>query len=105
MTTDAVDWRETVGRIRSTLEAMAWNGVTPGQLDEAKGFVLGRLPFRFETPEAASSTVADLASLELGPSGLTAFGERIRAVTLGEVNAAAAKYYDPKRAVFVVAGR
>ena len=67
--------------------------------------MLGRLLFRFDTPASASAAVADLASLGQGPKGLQAFGERIRAVTLDELNAAAAKYYDPKRAVFVVAGR
>jgi len=105
VTTDAVHSRETVTRMRAALEAFATRGLTAAQLDEAKGFVLGRLLFRFETPASASAAVADLASLEQGPKGLQAFGERIRAVTLDELNAAAARYYDPKRAVFVVAGR
>jgi zinc protease len=105
VTTDAVLSREAVTRMRAALEAFATRGLTAAQLDEAKGFVLGRMLFRFETPAAAASAVADLASLEQGPKGLVAFGERIKAVTLDELNAAAAKYYDPKRAVFVVAGR
>ena len=105
VTTDAVLSREAVTRMRDTLGAFATRGLTAAQLDEAKGFALGRLLFRFETPAAASAAVADLASLGQGPDGLRAFGERIKAVTLDELNAAAARYYDPKRAVFVVAGR
>jgi zinc protease len=105
VTTDAAHSREAVTRMRAALEAFATRGLTPAQLDEAKGFVLGRLLFRFETPASASAAVADLASLEQGPKGLQVFGERIRAVTLDQLNAAAARYYDPKRAVFVVAGR
>ena len=105
VTTDAVQSREAVSRIRAALAALATRGLTAAQLDEAKGFVLGRLLFRFETPSAASATVAELGSLGLGTDGLHAFAERIRAVTLEQLNAAAARYYDPRQAIFVVAGR
>jgi len=105
VTTDAVQSGEAVRRMRAALAAFAGRNITVFQLDEAKGFVLGRLMYRFETPAAASAAVADLAGLAQGPNGLQAFGERIRAVTLADVNAAAARYYDPGRAVFVVAGR
>ena len=105
VTTDAVQAGEAVRRMRAALAAFARQGVTAAQLDEAKGFVLGRLLYRFETPASASAAVADLASLGQGSNGLQAFGERIRAVTLAQLNAAAARYYDPSRAVFVTAGR
>lgn len=105
VTTDAVQSRETVRRIRRALDQFAGGGLTTAQLDEAKGFALGRLLFRFETPAAASATVADLASLGWGTDGLRDFGERLRAVTLDELRAAAAKYYAPNRAAFVIAGR
>jgi zinc protease len=105
VTTDAVDSREAVARIRRALADFAARGVTAADLAEAKGFVLGRLLFRFETPDAASATVADLAASGVGATGLQSFGERVRTVSLDEINAAAARYYDPARAVFVVAGR
>jgi zinc protease len=105
VTTDAVQAREAVTRIRAALARFATRGVTAAQLDEAKGFVLGRLLFRFETPATASAAVADLASLGEGPDGLRTFGERVRAVTLAQVNTAASRSYDPQRAVFVRAGR
>ncbi|MGE3886218.1 MAG: M16 family metallopeptidase [Vicinamibacterales bacterium] len=105
VTTDATMSREAVARMRDTLASFATRGVTASQLDEAKGFALGRLLFRFETPASASAAVADLASLGQGADGLRAFGERIRAVTVAQLNATAAKYYAPERAVFVVAGR
>ncbi|MCC7181100.1 MAG: insulinase family protein [Acidobacteria bacterium] len=105
VTTDAVLSREAVARMRAALADFSTRGLTAAQLDEAKGFALGRLLFRFETPAAASAAVADLASLGQGPKGLQSFGERIKAVTLEQLNAAASKYYDPERAVFVVVGR
>jgi zinc protease len=105
LTTDAAESGEAVSRIRATLGALAARGATAAELDEAKGFVLGRLLFRFETPAAASAAVADLASRGEGTVGLQAFGRRVLAVTRDDLNAAAAKYYDPARAVFVVAGR
>jgi len=105
VTTDAALSHEAVTRMRDALEGFATRGLTAAQLDEAKGFALGRLLFRFETPASASAAAADLASLDRGPEGLQAFGEQIKAVTLDQLNATAARYYDPKRAVFVVAGR
>jgi zinc protease len=105
VTTDAVQAREAVSRMRAALITFATHGVTAAQLDEAKGFVLGRLLFRFETPASASSTVADLSTVGLGAQGLGAFADRVRAVTLPQLNAAAARYYDPARAAFVIAGR
>jgi len=105
VTTDAVQAREAVTRIRAALTRFTARGVTAAQLEEARGFVLGRLLFRFETPASASVTVADLATVGLGAQGLSAFAERVRGVTLPQLNAAAARYYDPARAAFVIAGR
>jgi zinc protease len=105
VTTDAVQAREAVARMRETLTTFAARGVTAAQLEEAKGFVLGRLLFRFETPASASAAVADLATVDLDAQGLSAFAERVRAVTLSQTNGAAARYYHPSRAAFVIAGR
>jgi zinc protease len=104
VTTDAVQSGEAVERIRAALAAFSAQGLTAADLDEAKGFVLGRMLYRFETPAAASGTIADLGTLNLGADGLRTLAERVRSVTLEQLNAAAARYYDPRHAVFVVAG-
>ena len=91
-------------RIKAALTSFSAQGLRAADLDEAKGFVLGRMLFRFETPAAASGTIADLGSLGLGADGLQAVAERVRSITLEQLNAAAARYYDPRQAVFVVAG-
>jgi predicted Zn-dependent peptidase len=76
VTTDAVLSREAVTRTRAALAAFAARGLTAAQLDEAKGFVLGRLLFRFETPASASGRRRSARSIRA--EGLQAFGERIR---------------------------
>jgi zinc protease len=104
VTTHAEASGETARRILATLDSFAKRGVTEAELREAKGFLLGRLPFGFESAEAASATLADLAWL--GQAGdLRRFAERVRALTVDDLNRAAAKFYDPAKAVIAIAGR
>jgi zinc protease len=104
VTTHAEASDETARRILATLDGFAKRGVTEAELREAKGFLLGRLLFGFESAQAASATLADLAWL--GQAGdLRRFAERVRALTVDDLNRAAAKYYDPAKAVIAIAGR
>ncbi|HSC26616.1 MAG TPA: pitrilysin family protein, partial [Vicinamibacterales bacterium] len=114
ITTDAVRSREAADLIVRTLDSFARNGVTEAELREAKGYLLGRLLFRFESPQAATATLAEVgyfaertpASAEAsGLSALRAFARRVLALTVDNLNRAARKYYDPSRAAIVIAGR
>jgi predicted Zn-dependent peptidase len=104
ITTDAVHAAETVDRIVRTLEGFASGGVTDAELTHAKGYVLGRLLFRFESASAASAALA-----EVGASGRTdllqSFAKDVLALTREDLARAARRYYDPARAVVAVAGR
>jgi predicted Zn-dependent peptidase len=112
-TTDAVRSREAADRIVQTLEAFARTGVSAGELREAQGFLLGRLLFRFESPQAATGTLAEIeyfreSARRRGATvtdPLREFAPRILALNADDLNRAAARYYDPKRAVVVIAGR
>ena len=113
ITTDAVRSREAADRIVQTLEAFARRGVSAAELREAQGFLLGRLLFRFESPQAATATLAEIGYFrQSAPTrGATAadplreFARQILALTPDDLNRAAARYYDPSRAVVVIAGR
>ena len=102
--TDAARPRDAVERIVATLDEFATRGITDAELREAKGFVVGRLLFRFESASAATAALADLVyfGAEASPQ---AFARRVLALTRADVNAAARRYYDSSRAAIVVAGR
>ena len=104
ITTDAVRAREAVARIVSTLDEFAKQGITDAELREAKGFLLGRLLFRFESAAAATAALADLGYFGEANSP-QAFAKRVLGLTPATVSAAARRYYDPSRAVVIVAGR
>ena len=113
ITTDAVRSREAADRIVQTLEAFARTGVSAAELREAQGFLLGRLLFRFESPQAATGTLAEIGNLrESAPrrgatstDPLREFARQVLALGADDLNRAAARYYDPARAVVVIAGR
>jgi zinc protease len=104
ITTDASAAREAVDRIVGTLDEFAKHGVTEAELREAKGFLLGRLLFRFESAASATAALADLGYFgeESSPQ---AFARRVLGLTQSDVSAAARRYYDTSRAVIAVAGR
>jgi zinc protease len=113
ITTDAVRSRDAADRILQTLEAFARTGVSAAELREAQGFLLGRLLFRFESPQAAAGTLAEIGYFHASaPSRgatatdpLRAFARQVLALSVDDVNRVAARYYDPSRAVVVIAGR
>jgi zinc protease len=113
VTTDAVRSREATDLIVRALDGFARNGVTEPELREAQGFLLGRLLFRFESPQAASATLAEIGYFEPpGGPGRTAprdplreFARAVLALTVADLNRAAARYYDPSRAVVAIAGQ
>jgi zinc protease len=113
ITTDAVRSREAADLIVRTLDGFARKGVTEAELREAKGFLLGRLLFRFESPQAASGTLAEIGYFEPpgGPRRMAArdplrdFARAVLALTVADLNRAAARYYDPSRAVVAIAGQ
>lgn len=104
VTTNAVQSAEVVRRITATLERFARQGVDDASLREAQGFLLGRLLFRFETPAAATDTMAEAALLG-APADLQRFAKAVMALTVKDLSRAAATYYDPARAAIAVAGR
>jgi zinc protease len=104
ITTDAARAGEALDRIINTLEAFATRGVSEAELQEAKGFLLGRLLFRFESPQAATATLAELGYFG-DRAALEPFAREVLALTVDDLNAAARRFYDPARAVAVIAGR
>jgi predicted Zn-dependent peptidase len=102
--TNTVNPAEAVTRILDTLASFTRDGVTDAERLEAQGYLLGRLPFRFESASSATRALADLA--RTGRSAeWNAFAEKVRALTTADLERVAAIHYDQTRAVVAVAGR
>ena len=99
---------QNVGRaeqaVREELERARKEGFTAAEVDDAKkGLLQSRLLNRSQDPVVAGAWVSNL---DLGRSFAFSkqFEERLRAVTLEQVNAAFRKYIDPEKMTFVIAG-
>lgn len=80
-------------------------GVTPAELAAAKSNLIGSYPMRFETADDVLGRLFSAKLHGLPFEEITEYRQKIAAVTLEEVNAAARKYLDPDRMVIVVVGR
>jgi predicted Zn-dependent peptidase len=78
--------------------------ITQAELDQARTVIVRSLPEQFETVSSAAGTIAWNWAQGLPLSELQAFGDRLAAVTVEQVNAVARKYARPEQAFFVLVG-
>lgn len=78
------------------------NGVTAKELEEAKGFMTGSFPLRFETNRQVVSFLAGVEFYGLGMGYPERYPEIIRAVTREDVLRVARRYLHPDRGILVV---
>lgn len=89
---------EVFGQIREIRE----NGVTAQELEEAKGFLTGSFPLRFETNRQVVSFLAAVEFYGLGMDYPERYPEIIRAVTREDVLRVAREYLYLDRGILVV---
>ncbi len=79
---------------------------TPGvrEVDDAKKYLLGNLPFRFITNEQIAGQLLAVERYGLGFDYLDAFRKHVGEVTPEDVRAVARQYLDPDRMILVAAG-
>jgi len=78
------------------------NGVTTKELEEAKGFMTGSFPLRFETNRQVVSFLAAVEFYGLGMDYPDRYPEIIHAVTREDVLRVARRYLHPDRGILVV---
>jgi zinc protease len=103
----AVNTEVTVPAVIDTiaeLERMRDTRVEAAELAAARDFLIGVFPLRFETPGAVVGAVAGLAIHGLPLEELTAYRERIVAVDIDAVAAAAREHLHVDRAAIVLVG-
>ena len=99
---DRVD--ETVGLIKSEIARMADGGPTQAELDDAKAYLTGAYPLRFDS---SSSIAAQLLQIQLEELGIDYVDKRnalIEAVSLDDVKRVAARILGNGEPTFVTVG-
>ena len=97
--------REALEAFRQELRGMAGEKpITQSELDAAKQHALRSWPEQFEWNSSTAAAIAQSWVLDKSLSELKTFEQRIATVTLDQVNAAARKYAQPDKAVFLLVG-
>jgi len=77
---------------------------TPTEVAEAKGYLIGALPFKLNTNEDVADQLLLIERYHLGSDYLQKFREAVSAVTVADVHEVAGKYLYPDRMATVAAG-
>jgi zinc protease len=91
------EFLEELNRIRDTLPAKE-------EVEDAKKYLLGSLPFKFTTDEQVAEQLLLVERFHLGFGYLDDYRKAVAAVTPQDVQEVAKKYIDPKRLALVAAG-
>lgn len=91
--------------IRDEWEKIAAEGVTEQELDEAKTYLTGAYPLRFEGNGPIARIMVGMQMEGLSPDYITTRNEQVNAVTLDDVRRVAKRLYRPDDLRFVVVGQ
>ncbi len=76
----------------------------PEEVEDAKKYLLGSLPFQFTTNSRVAGELLFIERYHLGFDYFSKYRQAVAAVTPADVQAVARKYLDPQRMVLVAAG-
>jgi len=93
-----------IASIDREVERVAREGVDPKELQDSKQYLIGSMPRALETNAAIAGFLQTAEVFGLGLDHDVRLPERLAAVTVDEVNAAAARILSRDRATIVVAG-
>lgn len=91
--------------IRDEWERMQKEGVTQEELDEAKTYLTGAYPLRFDGNAAIANILVGMQMEGLTPDYVTERNAKVEAVTLEDVNRVASELLKPEKLGFVVVGK
>jgi len=91
-------------RIRDEIRRIASEPISPEELADNQSYFIGRLPLQLESNEGLASSILTMEIYNLGLDHLLNYRERMLAVTVEDVLAAASHYLDADRLVMAVAG-
>lgn len=96
---------ETVALLRQELGRMRDEGVTPQELEDAKTYLIGSFPLRFDSNSKISEQLLSYQMENLGIDYLQKRNDLMRAVTREDVNRVAKRLLDPDNLLLVSVGQ
>ncbi len=96
---------ESISVIREEWVKMADSGVTQQELDDAKTYITGSYPLRFDGNQQIASILVGMQMLDLPIDYIPTRNEKVEAVTLSDVQRVASELLDPEGLAFVVVGQ
>lgn len=96
---------EAVSVVRSTLQALAKQGITDEELWDIKQYLTGSFVLNLDSNEAIAGFLTNMQLNHLGRDYLDKRNNLINAVTREQVNAAAKRLLDPGRLLVVMIGK
>lgn len=95
---------QALGLIQAEWRRMGAERVDEAELADSKALMGGSLPLRLETNEGVARALLDMLFYDLGLDYLLRYQERVAALSAARVQEVSQHYFDPERAVLVVAG-
>lgn len=95
---------QAIDLVKEEWAKMAKHGMTQKELDNAKIYLTGAFPLRFDSNAKIARYISSVQEYDLGIDYINQYTDLINAVTLDEVNAAAKKYLKPENLLFSVVG-
>ena len=89
---------------RKEVERMRAEGATAKELEDAQAYLTGSFPLRLDSTAKIAVFLSQVEYFGLGPDYIERYPDRVRAVTLEQVRAAAQKYLHPDALIQVVVG-
>lgn len=96
---------EAIDVIRAEWAKAAVDGVTQEELDDAKTYVTGAYPLRFEGNSQIAQIMVGMQTIGLPIDYIATRNDRVDAVTLADVKRVAGELLDPDALTFVVVGQ
>ena len=103
--TDNVRVADAIAQLRAEWEWLAGGGITQDDLERAQTFLTGAYPLRFEGNEALASIMASMQFQEFDIDYVNIRNDLVRAVTLEDIHAMAARMINPDALSFVIVGQ
>lgn len=96
---------EAIEVVREQWAHLAEEGVSAEELEEAKTYITGAYPLRFDGNARIADILVGMQFTDLPSDYIETRNDRINAVTLDEINRVAAELLDPEALHFVVVGQ
>lgn len=96
---------EAIEVVKAEWAKIAENGVTEVELSEAKTYLTGAYPLRFDGNGPIARIMVGMQTIGLDPDYITTRNARVEAVTLDDIKRVAKRLYQPENLRFVVVGQ